>query len=124
MVSINYSIEPICLRLIIQVSHLNSVHKSVVDILGLHSLADQVGNTTKNSVHCGDLAIPGEKRRDSSSVTTGRFGATVDVFYELAKMQWLGSIEECSLCIFLAIAILRHQAIPTALLNKTVGKTL
>jgi hypothetical protein len=50
--------------------HLDSVHKCVVYILGLHFLTDQTGNSSEDGVHCGDLAIPGEKRRHSSPIPT------------------------------------------------------
>lgn len=52
-------------------TNLDSVHKRVVDILGLHFLTNQVGNAAKNGVDGGDLAIPSEKCRYSGSITAG-----------------------------------------------------
>lgn len=60
-------------------SYLESLNECVIDILSLHFLTNQAGNTTKNSINSADLAVPGKESGDSRSITTGRLGASVDV---------------------------------------------
>lgn len=62
------------------ISYLYSLHKCVVNILSLHFLTNQAGNTPKNSINSANLAVPGKESRDTGSIAAGRFGASVNVF--------------------------------------------
>lgn len=70
------------------ISYLDSLNKGVVDIFSLHFLTNKVGNATKNSINRANLAVPGKESGDSFSITTGRFGASINVYsVALAKAQ-------------------------------------
>lgn len=53
--------------------------KLVVDIVSLHLLTNEVGDSAQDGVHSGDLAVPGEQCGNTLAVDTGGLGASIDV---------------------------------------------
>lgn len=51
----------------------------VVDTVGLHPLADEIGDSAEDGIHCGDFAVPGDEGRHARSIDAGGFGAAIGV---------------------------------------------
>lgn len=65
-------------------TYIRNPQKLLIDAIFLHLLSDEVGHTTKQRRHRGDLAIPADERADSRAIDPLRFGATIRILHLLA----------------------------------------
>lgn len=60
--------------------------KLFVDIVSLHLLTHQVGDSAQDGIDSGDLAVPGEQCGDALAINAGGLGASVDVLRVISIM--------------------------------------
>lgn len=64
----------------IRCTYPNNVDKLIIDVIRLHLLTNKIGHSSQDSIDGGDLAVPGEKRRDPGAIDASGLGASIDVF--------------------------------------------
>lgn len=104
-------------------AYLGVTDELLVYTLGLHPLADKIGDSAEEGSHRCYFAVPGKEGRDALSINAGGFGAAVGIYAFISidiEVRAGGRL----LCIFLAITMFLHQARPTPLSKRTVGNTL
>jgi hypothetical protein len=61
-------------------AYLSVSDKLLIDAIGLHPLADKIGDSAEEGIHRGYFAVPGKEGRDAFSIDAGGFGAAVGVY--------------------------------------------